>query len=147
MKVEDKPLTCHRQKRRSTSGNLKKIPGRAFWRLFSLQGRPGAAAGRPLVLRADQPAAPLRHPSYAFCVVPLDLASVSPNLRSVSNSVRRMHPSVSANLRRKSRLIVRRAVHRCAPLQLVALYEGQLAHTTATTVPALPLLIHIRRAG
>jgi hypothetical protein len=74
---------------------------------------------RPFSARISrQPAAPRRHPSHAFCVEPLDLASVSPRLRSVSNSVRRMHPSVSANLRRKSLLIARRAVHHCAPLHL-----------------------------
>ena len=49
---------------------------------------------------------------------PLDLASVSPSLRPVSNSVRRMHPSVSANVRRKLPLIARRTAHHCAPLQL-----------------------------
>ncbi len=53
-----------------------------------------------------------------ICVEPLDLTSVSPSLRSVSNSVRRTHPSVSANLRRKRPSIARRAVHHCAPLHI-----------------------------
>jgi hypothetical protein len=59
---------------------------------------------------AGSPAAPQRHPSHAFCVEPLDLASVSPSLRSVSNSVRRTHPSVSPHLRRKRPSIARRTV-------------------------------------
>jgi hypothetical protein len=53
-------------------------------------------------------------PSHAFCVGTLDLASVSPIVRSVSNSVRRNHPTVSANLHRKPPLIARRTVHHCA---------------------------------
>jgi hypothetical protein len=57
-------------------------------------------------------------PSHTFCVGTLDLASVSPIVRSISNSVRRTHPTVSANLRRKPPLIARRAGHHCAPLHL-----------------------------
>jgi hypothetical protein len=55
-------------------------------------------------------------PSHTFCVGMLDLASVSTSVRSISNSVRRTHPTVSANLRRKPPLIARRAGHHCAPL-------------------------------
>jgi len=57
-------------------------------------------------------------PSHTFCVGMLDLASVSTSVRSISNSVRRTHPTVSPNLRRKPPLIARRAVHHCAPLHL-----------------------------
>ena len=60
-------------------------------------------------------------PSHTFCVGTLDLASVSTSVRSVSNSVRRTHPPVSANLRRKPPLIARRAGYDCAPLQLRAM--------------------------
>src|SRR3954463_16167846 len=59
-------------------------------------------------------------PSHTFCVGMLDLASVSTSVRSISNSVRRTHPTVSANLRRKPPLIARRAGHHCAPLHLSA---------------------------
>ena len=57
-------------------------------------------------------------PSHAFCVGPDDLASVSPIMRPVSRSVRRSLPPVSANVRRKQPLIVRRPHFDCAPLYL-----------------------------
>jgi hypothetical protein len=63
-------------------------------------------------------------PSHTFCVGMLDLASVSTSVRSISNSVRRTPPPVSANLRRKPPLIARRAGHHCAPLQLSALWPS-----------------------
>ena len=66
-----------------------------------------------------QPRRPRLLPSHTFCVGMLDLASVSTSVRSISNSVRRTHPTVSANLRRKLPLIARRAVHHCAPLHVV----------------------------
>lgn len=73
---------------------------------------------RPFSARISQQ--PRRYPSPAFCVATLDLASVSPSLRSVSNSVRRTHPPVSATLCQKPPLIARRAVHHdCAPLQVL----------------------------
>src|SRR4051794_16142632 len=62
----------------------------------------------------------------------LDLASVSTSVRSISNSVRRTYPTVSANLRRKPPLIARRAVHHCAPLQ-VSIFPACLA--AAARVP------------
>ena len=64
----------------------------------------------------------------------LDLASVSTSVRSISNSVRRTHPTVSPNLRRKPPLIARRAVHHCAPLQL--LVSGSRRHRPADRLPA-----------
>jgi hypothetical protein len=57
--------------------------------------------------------------SHTFCVGMLDLASVSTSVRSISNSVRRTPPPVSANLRRKPPLIARRAAHHCAPLHVI----------------------------
>ena len=65
------------------------------------------------------PAAAPRSLSRAFCVGTIGLASVSPIVRSVSSSVRRRHPIVSANLRRKVPLIARRAGYDCAPLHLI----------------------------
>jgi len=59
-----------------------------------------------------------RRESHASCVELPDLASVSTIVRSVSHSVRRTTASVSANVRRKSVLIARRAVHHCASPQL-----------------------------
>ena len=60
-----------------------------------------------------------RAASHVFCVGTLDLASVSPIVRSFSNSVRQRHPIVSANLRQKPPLIARRPHFDCAPLQLL----------------------------
>ena len=75
---------------------------------------------RPFSACSQHPDAPRRYPSPAFCVATLDLASVSPSLRSVSNSVRRTHPPVSATLCQKPPLIARRAVHHdCAPLRVL----------------------------
>jgi hypothetical protein len=65
------------------------------------------------------PQACQRDPSQLSCVEPLDLASVSPTMRPVSDSVRRARASVSPNVRRKVGLIARRAVHHCASLQVV----------------------------
>ena len=97
----------------------RREPQRVFWRIVGAIGRPGAAARKPPVFRAP-PTAPTPRllPSHTFCVGMLDLASVSTSVRSISNSVRRTHPTVSANLRRKPPLIARRAVHHCAPLHL-----------------------------
>ena len=67
---------------------------------------------------AQCPVTPPRAESHAFCVGAFDLASVSPNVRSVSNSVRRRPPIVSANLRRKVSLIARRPHFDCAPLHI-----------------------------
>ena len=61
---------------------------------------------------------PRSAPSQRSCVEPLDLASVSAIVRSVSNNVRRTAAPVSINVRRKPPLIARRAVHHCAPLQV-----------------------------
>jgi hypothetical protein len=61
-----------------------------------------------------------RASSHTACVGRLDLASVSPSLHSVSNSVRQTAASVLANLCQKPHLIARRAVHHCAPLQIGA---------------------------
>jgi toxin HigB-1 len=84
--------------------------------------------------RAD----PRRFPSHTFCVGTFDLASVSPSVRSVSNSVRRTHPPVSANLRRKPPLIARRVAYDCAPLHVfgniasVALRKFDMLDAAAT---------------
>jgi hypothetical protein len=85
-------------------------------------GRPGATARKPSVFRAHRPATqltPRRLPSHTFCVGMLDLASVSPIVRSISNSVRRTDSPVSTNVRQKTPLIARQAVYDCAPLQLM----------------------------
>src|SRR3954454_5698609 len=71
-------------------------------------------------------AGPRLLPSHTFCVGMLDLASVSTSVRSISNSVRRTPPPVSANLRRKPPLIARRAGHHCAPLHLLRLTKVAL---------------------
>ena len=59
-----------------------------------------------------------QHESQPLCVEPADLASVSPIVRSFSNSVRRTHPIVSANLRQKPPLIARPPHFDCAPLHV-----------------------------
>jgi hypothetical protein len=46
-----------------------------------------------------------------------DYASVSPSVRSISNSVRPPHPTVSPNVRRRASIACR-AAHHCASLQL-----------------------------
>ncbi len=74
---------------------------------------------------------PLRSSSHAFCVGTIDLASVSPIERSVSNNLRRRHPIVSANLRRKWPLIARRAVHHCAPLHIQGPWVGGIGGNVA----------------
>ena len=56
--------------------------------------------------------------SQLMCVELHDLASVSPTVRSVSDSVRPTPASVSANVRQKQALIARRAVHPCASLHI-----------------------------
>ncbi len=63
-------------------------------------------------------ATPSRSSSHVFCVGTIDCAFVSKSVRSFSNNVRRRHPIVSANLRRKVPLIARRAGYHCAPLEL-----------------------------
>ena len=84
-----------------------------------ISDRPARFSGEPDTPTALDPALRQgRHPSQIACVEILDLASVSLNLRSFSNSARRMPPIVSANLRRKPPLIARRAVYDCAPLHL-----------------------------
>jgi hypothetical protein len=54
-----------------------------------------------------------RAPQANYC------ASVSPSLRPVSAIVRRRPASVSDNVRQKPAFIARRAVHHCAPLQII----------------------------
>ena len=78
------------------------------------------AGNRPFSARISQQLRRPATPSHAFCVELLDLASVSPIVRPISNSVRRNHPTVSADLRRKPPLIARRTVHHCAPLHVTA---------------------------
>src|SRR5271154_7203475 len=122
MKVEDNPpAPCRCQKRWDTFGKRKLIFGLVILRSSGLPGRSEATARKPPVFQANRPAFPTpapRSPSHAFCLGTLDLASVSPSVRSISNSVRRTHPPVSANLRRKPPLIARRAVYDCAPLHV-----------------------------
>ena len=67
---------------------------------------------------ASAPITPPGAEFHAFCVGTFDLASVSPIVRSFSNSVRRTPPIVSANLRQKPPLIARRPHFDCAPLHL-----------------------------
>ena len=97
-------------------------------------GRARSPGNRPFSKRL--PAPPPRDASVSrICVEPLDLASVSPIVRPVSNSVRRNHPTVSANLRRKTPLIARRAVHHCAPLHIG---RRSTAGSRCPTIPAIP---------
>jgi hypothetical protein len=67
-------------------------------------------ARKPLVFLAVRP--------QTACVEIHDLAPVSMSVRSISDSVRQTTPPVSTNVRRKSTLILRRAVHDRAPVQL-----------------------------
>ncbi len=93
------------------------------------------------------PAAAPRSLSHAFCVGTIDLAFVSPIVRSVSSSVRRRHPIVSANLRRKVPLIARRAGYDCAPLHSAARSRPQASQSVlslrqarlTTSLPTAPL--------
>ena len=75
--------------------------------------------------------------SQRSCVEPLDLASVSAIVRSVSSNMRRTVAPVSINLRRKRVLIARRAVHHCASLHIygisAALVLGFLIATPAAS--------------
>jgi hypothetical protein len=123
MKVEDKPLTMPPAEKTEEVWQPENDFGTGILPVFQ-PPRPDER-GRHETARfprgsASSSAVPRRHPSHAFCVEPLDLASVSPSLRSVSNSVRQTHPSVSANLPRKRPSIARRAVHHCAPLHIGA---------------------------
>ena len=58
--------------------------------------------------------------SQRSCVEIYDLAPVSMIVRSVSNSARLTVPPVSTNVRQKTPLIARRAVHDCAPLHILS---------------------------
>jgi hypothetical protein len=103
------------------------------------------------------PTAAPRPSSHAFCVGTLDLASVSNNVRSVSDSVRRTGASVSANLRRKPPLIARRAGYDCAPLHVAGragcsdlLHDGQDVDRERVCGPLdglPPLLPRFRKIG
>jgi hypothetical protein len=121
MKVEDKPLTMPPAEKTEEVWQPENDFRTGILPVFQ-PPRPDER-GRHKTARfprgsASSSAVPRRHPSHAFCVEPLDLASVSPIVRPISNSVRRNHPTVSANLRRKPPLIARRTVHHCAPLHL-----------------------------
>ena len=74
-----------------------------------------------------------RAPQATYC------ASVSQNVRCVSTIVRLEPASVSDNVRRKRRSIARRAVHYCAPLQLVSVQrvDQPFAVTLAGVPPAM----------
>lgn len=86
-------------------GDLERHPNnRPARHGLALRPRPGAPAGwGPTGTRGCCRSAPP------------DLAPVSPNLRSVSNSV--PQPPASTNMRRKPAVIARRIVHHCAALQ------------------------------
>jgi hypothetical protein len=107
-------------------------------RLGSHQGPSG---NRPFSARRC--GSPLsRSSSHPFCAGTIDLAPVSKTVRSVSNNVRRRHPIVSPNLRRKVPLIARRDVHHCAPLHIRDLQSAgvvaEAAKNSADALNAMP---------
>jgi superfamily I DNA/RNA helicase len=55
-------------------------------------------------------------------------------VRPFSNSVRRTVPSVSANVRQKSPMIVRRGVHHCASLHLAVTFTNKAAKEMADRI-------------
>ncbi len=104
---------------------------RAAWRGHQETAR---FSGQPDTPTALDPALRQgRHPSQIACVEILDLASVSLNLRPVSNSARRMPPIVSANLRRKLPLIARLPHFDCAPLQVTIIFTFSHVFGAATS--------------
>jgi hypothetical protein len=135
MKVEDKPLTMPPAEKTEEVWHPENDFRTGILPVSASKARRARPPrNRPFFGRSQHPDAPRCHPSHAFCVGTLDLASVSPIVRSVSNSVRRDHPTVSANLHRKPPLIARRTVHHCAPLQL----RLDDASASPTTPPGPP---------
>jgi hypothetical protein len=87
MKIEDKPLTMPPAEKTEEVWQPENDFRTGILTVFQ-PPRP-AERGRQEIARfprgaSGTPAAPPHPPSHAFCVEPLDLASVSPSLRSVS---------------------------------------------------------------
>jgi len=120
MKVEDKPLTMPPAEKTEEVWQPENDFRTSILRVFQ-PPRPAARGRQEIARFPATPALPLRLTQRASR--PPDRASVSPSVRSVSNSVRQTTPPVSTNVRRKSPLIARRAVHHCAPLQLQAIVD------------------------
>ena len=70
----------------------------------------------------------------------LDLMSVSRTVRPVSARVRRACSSVSDDVRRKGRIVLRRAAHNCAPLHLVWFDRDE--HSVSAHAVGQPVDVH-----
>ena len=107
---------CHTETR---CGNDRQLAGFAISFLVEPHQQPGRGMD---LSRSPRPAGWVccrRDPSHRSCAGMHDLASVSTTVRLFSNSLRQTPASVSVNVRRQLPLIARRAVHHCAPLQIV----------------------------